>query len=149
VTEISKLNTKQLGELAFSLVKQKFSEQGFTVEGLTNGRRAIQRMVVRKGQFSLNIYVRSLLRSSYSFILKKDLHLAKDQYVMLAVFGTDGNADYYLIPSLTWQTPNTLFPSRDYPGKKSKPEYGISLSQKNQALLDRYQFDQVISVCKG
>lgn len=105
-------------------------------------------MIVRKGQFSLNIYVRSLLRSSYSFILKKDLHLAKDQYVALTVFGTDGNADFYLIPSLTWQSPNTLFPSRDYPGKKSMPEYGISLSQKNQALLDCYQFDRVISASK-
>jgi len=50
----------------------------------------------------------------------------------------------YLIPSTTWLNPNALFVSRDYPGKKSKPEWGLNLSKRNLRLLAPFTFEEVV-----
>ncbi len=51
----------------------------------------------------------------------------------------------YLIPSMAWLSPNAVLVSRDYEGKKSAPEWGISWSQKNRHLLETYEFDKITS----
>jgi hypothetical protein len=50
----------------------------------------------------------------------------------------------YLIPSSVWSKPNNLFVSRDYEGKKSKPEWGLNLSKKNLPLLTQFEFEKVV-----
>ena len=50
----------------------------------------------------------------------------------------------YLIPSNIWKKPNKLFVSRDYKGKKSVPEFGINLSEKNLPKLDEFNFEKTI-----
>jgi hypothetical protein len=51
----------------------------------------------------------------------------------------------YLIPATAWKAPNELLVSRDYEGLKSKPEWGLNVSQKNMAALEQYRFEEVIS----
>ena len=50
----------------------------------------------------------------------------------------------YLIPSTAWLKPNALFVSRDYEGKKSKPEWDLNLSKRNLRLLKGYEFVSVV-----
>ncbi|MGI6573266.1 MAG: hypothetical protein ACOX19_07610 [Fermentimonas sp.] len=49
-----------------------------------------------------------------------------------------------LVPSLDWKEPNSLLVSRDYEEKKSKPEWGFSITKNNRELLTRYQFGKVV-----
>jgi hypothetical protein len=56
--------------------------------------------------------------------------------------------ELYLIPSTEWARPNTLLVSRDYDGKRSKPEWGINLSQKNLPLLAKFSFQSVATRLK-
>ena len=50
----------------------------------------------------------------------------------------------YLIPSIAWNQPDSLLVSRDYEGKKSRPEWGLNISEKNLPLLERFPFDEVV-----
>lgn len=47
----------------------------------------------------------------------------------------------YIIPAIAWQEPNAVLVDRNYdkPGQKSKPEWGISYSNKNKGLIERYK----------
>jgi hypothetical protein len=65
--------------------------------------------------------------------------------VLCLVLLLDGEAPaLYLIPSMAWATPDAMLVDRDYEGLKSAPEYGISLTKRNMALLEQYEFDRAI-----
>jgi hypothetical protein len=50
----------------------------------------------------------------------------------------------YLVPSKVWYAPNALFADRKYEGKKSPPEWGLNLSQRNLSMLNPYTFEDVV-----
>jgi hypothetical protein len=60
------------------------------------------------------------------------------------LFEDDRLPEFYLIPAAAWKTPNDLFCDKDYEGLKSKPEYGLNISAKNNMLLLPYNFENVI-----
>jgi hypothetical protein len=47
---------------------------------------------------------------------------------------------------MVWLTPNAVFVDRKYEGEglKSKPEWGVNVSQKNMPELLKYAFDSTI-----
>jgi len=45
---------------------------------------------------------------------------------------------------MVWAEPDSLFVSRDYPGKKSQPEWGLNLAKKYLPLLKEYEFSKMI-----
>jgi len=49
-----------------------------------------------------------------------------------------------LIPSLAWSSPRGPLKSRDYVGKKSKPEWGFQVSKSHLAQLSEFEFDKAI-----
>jgi len=54
-------------------------------------------------------------------------------------------AEYFAKMEFTlWSEPNALLVSHEYPGKKSKPEWGLNLSQKNLPLLAKFSFDMAV-----
>lgn len=76
------------------------------------------------------------------FELSSDLHLA------LAILKEGKEPELYLISSLEWNNPDELLVDRDYEGKKSKPEYGLDLSNKNMGILEKYSFPKTVSELK-
>ena len=55
-------------------------------------------------------------------------------------FEEDTLPSVYTITSTAWNEPNAVLVDRNYDksGQKSKPEWGISYSQKNKFLLDSF-----------
>jgi len=82
-------------------------------------------------------------KGNYIFMQKDKFALRKNLYLVLVLFKQASSPELYLIPSTAWLKPNELLVSHDYPGKKSKPEWGINLSKKNLHILSEYEFDKV------
>ena len=141
----SKLNHLQLGRYGEYFVKMEFTRAGFQVYSSEVDDRGIDFVTRRDRGPYLEIQVKSLCRSEYAFMPKALCPLAADRLLALVLFLEGKPPILYLVPTLDWSTPNALLVSRDYPGKKSKAEWGIQISAKNRKLLDRYTFTDVLS----
>ena len=88
--------------------------------------------------------VKAVRGLNYIFFLKNTFTLRTGLQAAVVVLNEDEPPALYLIPSKSWKEPNALLVSRDYEAKKSQPEWGINLSQKNMPLLEAYAFDWVV-----
>jgi hypothetical protein len=77
---------------------------------------------------------------------KTKFRVAPESYLALGLLFKEGIApDLYLIPSKVWQRPQAPFVSREYSGKKSKPEWGINLQSKTNILkLEPFRFENTV-----
>jgi hypothetical protein len=66
--------------------------------------------------------------------------LSDQRLLALVLLAADKAPDLYLIPATAWSTPNALLVDRNYPGLKSKPEWGIQLSKRSVPILEKYRF---------
>lgn len=97
----------------------------------------------------IEVQVKSLRSLGYVFAQKEKFALRGNLFMAVALFSEGASPDLYLVPATAWQTPDQLLVGRDYEGLKSKPEWGLNVSQKNMAALERYRFDQIVdSLCK-
>jgi len=139
-----RLNHLQLGRYAEYYAKMEFTLYGYDVYTTEVDDQGID-FVIRKSELSYyDIQVKSIRGLNYIFFPKDKFILRKNLIATIVVFCERELPQLFLIPSLTWEDPDELFVSRDYAGKKSKPEYGINLSKRNFPLLKEYQFDNVV-----
>ncbi len=96
----------------------------------------------------LEIQVKSIQKGTgYVFMQKEHFDIDNEQlFVCLLIFQQGSLPDMYLIPASAWQSTNELlvYHAYDKPNQKSKPEYGINISNKNMQYLDNYKFDIMI-----
>ena len=97
----------------------------------------------------LTAQVKSIRSFIYVFLRKDKFELSQDMALALVLLQEGREPELYFIPSLVWKSPNALFVSRDYIGKKSAPEWGLNLSQKNMPLLEQYSFDRMMEKLKN
>ncbi len=137
------LNHLQLGRYAEYFVKMELTMLGFDVYTSEVDDRGID-FVVRKGEGQYyDVQVKSSHELNYIFF-PKDRFVPRDGLLATCVLFFDGKSpEAYLIPSQAWLEPNALLASRDYEGKKSKPEWGLNLSKKNLPLLAQFELDEV------
>jgi hypothetical protein len=50
--------------------------------------------------------------------------------------------DLYLVPSIEWRHASSPLKDRDNVGKRSEPEYGISLARSSLPALQRFIWDE-------
>ncbi len=124
--EWSKLNHLQLGRYAEYFVKMEFTSAGFDVYTSEVDDRGIDFVIRKDESIYYDVQVKSVRGLDYIFF-------QKDKF----------KPRIYLIPSTVWLNLNNLFVSKDYLGKKSKPEWGLNLSKMNLPLLEQYEFDKV------
>lgn len=97
----------------------------------------------------LEIQVKSTRALNYIFAQKNKFLLKENLFMAVVLFNEGNLPELFLISSLAWQNPNQLIVSRDYEGKKSKPEWGLNLSQRNLDALEKFRFDEVVNtLCK-
>jgi hypothetical protein len=91
------------------------------------------------------VQVKSAHKSKYIFFPKSKFEINRANLLVAVVLFVAGEVpNIYLIPVQAWKTPNGLFVSREYPGKKSTPEWGLQLSKKKMPLLAPYAFESVV-----
>jgi hypothetical protein len=127
----SRLNHLQVGRFAEYFVKMEFALYGFQVYTAEVDDRGID-FIVRHGSGGFfEIQVKSIRGLNYEFMQKDKFPLRSDRIAAIVVLIEDQRPDLYLVPATAWESPNALLVSRDYPGKQSKPEWGLNLSAKN------------------
>lgn len=67
-------------------------------------------------------------------------------FLVLLIFKEGLLPEIFLLPSEIWKAPNDVFVDRKYdkPGQKSKPEYGINISNKSFEILKKFYFEETI-----
>lgn len=140
----SKLNNQQVGAYCEYFVKMELTMYGFQVYSTEVDDRGID-FVARhqRGNF-LEIQVKSLRSTGYVFMQKEKFTIQNNLYLALGLLFEGQPPDLYLVPSTTWEVPNSVFVSRDYEGLKSKPEWGLNISRKNMADLEPFRFEKTV-----
>ena len=139
----NRLSHLQIGRYAEYFVKMEFTLFGFEVYTAEVDDRGVD-FIIRKDDRYYDVQVKSARGFKYIFF-PKDKFSPRDNLLAAIVLFFDGEPpQLYLIPSKEWLKPNALLVSRDYEGKKSKPEWGLNLSKKNLPLLSRFAFDKIV-----
>lgn len=135
----------QLGKCGEHLASIEFIKSGLDVFTSEVDDKGID-LVVRKNENTYyDIQVKAIRGFNYVFMRKEVFKPRKNLYLALLIFN-DEIPTKLLIPSTDISSrKHSCFSSRDYIGKKSQPEYGISLSKKNITdVIELYSFDKQI-----
>lgn len=138
------LNHLQLGKYAEYFVKMEFTLAGFDVYTPEVDDKGIDFIARKNENTYYDIQVKSVRGLNYIFLPKHKFDLRKNLLVAIVLFEEGKPPKMSLIPSSEWSNPNRLLVSRDYEGKKSKPEWGLNISKKNLDLLNKFEFDKII-----
>ena len=82
--------------------------------------------------------------SGYVFMKAADFSPDDPNFYLLLLCLADGEyPKVYMIPANAWHDPTkTMFVYHAYENRKSKPEYGINLSKKNEMQLESYRIEK-------
>lgn len=141
----TRLNKQQVGAYAEYFVKMELTMYGFQVYEPEVDDRGIDFIARFENGPFIEVQVKSLRSLGYVFAQKEKFTIRENLFMAVALFSQGRPPNLYLIPAWAWRTPNQLFVSSDFEGLKSKPEWGLNLSQKNMFALERYRFDEVVS----
>jgi hypothetical protein len=146
----SRLNKQQVGAYTEYFVKMELTMYGFQVYSTEVDDRGIDFVARHDSGPFIEVQVKSLRALGYVFMQKTKFVLSDNLYVALGLLFEGKPPELYLIPSRVWETPSTVFVSRDYgEGKKSEPEWGVNISQRNMAALAPYSFESAVTKLCG
>ena len=145
-TKWSVLNRMQLGEYAEYYTKMEFTSYGLDVYTSEVDDHGIDFIVKDKRKKFNEIQVKALREKGYTFMQQEKFDLSsKNLYLALLIFEENKLPNIYLVPTSAWKNENNMFVVRNYDmGQKSKPEYGISITNSNKELLEPYRFEIMI-----
>lgn len=145
----SELSHLQLGKYAEYLMKMEFLSYGFDVFNTEVDDKGVD-FVIKSGSGKFyEMQVKSSRDLNYVFMRKDKFDINNESLILvLALFEDNKMPDVFLIPAIEWKSPNNLLKDKDYEGLKSKPEWGINLSQKNLGLLNQYSVKNMINKFK-
>lgn len=83
--------------------------------------------------------------SGYVYMRKENFDIEDKNLFLFLILLTDGeHPETYIIPATAWRQQSRLLVYHAYEGKKSKPEYGVNVSNKNRAELEKYKLETVL-----
>lgn len=135
------LNKQQVGAYTEYFVKMEFTMFGFQVYSTEVDDRGIDFVARHDNGPFIEIQVKSLRSMGYVFMQKTKFSLNENLYLALGLLFEGKPPKLFLIPSMVWMSPNLIFVERNYDGMKSKPEWGLNISQKNMSALEPYLFE--------
>jgi hypothetical protein len=145
----SRLNHLQLGRYSEYLVKMELTLYGLDIYGSEVDDKGID-FVARtdRGRY-YDFQVKSIRGFNYIFFSKERFEPRDNLVAAVVVFLPEEAPHLFLMPSIYWNVPNSLFASRNYEGKKSKPEWGLNISKRNWDALQAYRFDKMVAMITG
>ncbi len=128
----SKLNRQQLGRYGEYYTKLSFTKEGFDVFTAEVDDKGIDFVIRKNDKEYYDIQVKSVRNLNYVFVRKEVFSPRKNLLLILLLFKNGNEPIVLLIPSLDWKNKTHSFLNdRDYIGKKSKPEYGVTITPRN------------------
>lgn len=135
------LTKREIADLGLDLIEAQFACEGFTT--VVDRERGRTRLTARRpGRPEYLVMVRTLRPSpqAYAFLTKATFAPAHNLLAALVLLDEGRDPATFLIPSEAWREPSPLLVDRDFIGKASAPEWGISISGKSRALLEEFSF---------
>ena len=139
----TRLNRQQLGRYAEYYAKMEFSLYGFDVYSNEVDDKGIDFIIRKDGKY-YDIQVKSVRGNNYIFFQKDKFAIRENLFATVLLFTNGQQPKVYLLQSTLWTKSNSLFVSRNYEGLKSKPEWGLNISEKNRDILTDYEFGKVV-----
>jgi hypothetical protein len=146
-----RLTKQQVGHYAEHFVKMELTMFGFEVYSSEVDERGVD-FIARRGDDPFieiqvkSLRVKSLREPNYVFMHKTKFALGPNRFLALVLLKDGEPPEFFLIPSLAWQEGGRTFVSRDYDGLKSRPEWGLRVSQKSKLVLDKsYRFESTLA----
>ncbi len=138
---LDKLRTGRFGEY---FARMAFARSGYDVYSPEVDDRAIDLLVRIDGAspryLELQVKTVRVQRPSYVFARKKHFAISPDRFLILVVLDEGREPELFAIPSTVWRSPQRPFVSRDYEGRKSDPEYGLTVSKSTLPKLEGFRF---------
>jgi hypothetical protein len=137
------LNHLQVGKYSEYFAKMALTRAGFDVFDAEVDDKGIDFVLRVGGEVPRyhDVQVKTVRsRNSYVFMRKAKFPLAPNLLLALIILDEGHEPDMYLIPASVWRDARPPFVDRDYAGKKSAPEYGLTLSSSAIAALEPFRF---------
>ena len=148
-TDWSNMGPLPLGEFAEFYAQTELLSYGLDVYPSRVDDHAVDFIIKDKSGRFKEIQVKSVYKGKYAYVSKDKMHISKDNpvikndYYWFFIHFVDGEMPKtYIIPGTDWEKAKedgVLLIDRDYNGKKSAPEYGLSITQKSMQKLQKYE----------
>jgi hypothetical protein len=137
----SHLSRQELIALGKGIVIERLQKLGCTVK--TPGNRIGGRLDVETptGR-SLEVFVSTQRIGGYVFWTKRRFEPASNRFAAIVLLAEAEHPHVYLVPSTEWRSASPPLTDRPNVGKRSEPEYGISLARSSLPALRRYAWDE-------
>jgi hypothetical protein len=132
----ARLTRQELIALGRSLIIERLEKLGCTVKAPTSKLE-----VETPSGRALEVFVSTQRLGGYVFWTKRRFTPASDRFAAIVLLADAEEPDVYLVPSTEWQSASPPLTDRPNVGKKSEPEYGISLARSWLPALQRYAWN--------
>lgn len=145
--EYDQINHLQVGRIGEYIVKLDLTLLGFDVYTTEVDDKGIDFVIRGKNSEFIEIQVKTIRKekTNYVFVTKETWRniLRENLFLALVVLQNQKAPELYLIQATEWMNENELLRDRNYDGEnqKSKPEWGINISNKNMGLLEKYKIE--------
>ncbi|APC38893.1 hypothetical protein [Clostridium estertheticum] len=142
---LDNMSTAELGNYAKGFLSDILKNLGVNVIDYKHNEANI--CVKGKADF-FKLKVKSIRKpnTGYIKIKKKDIDTQDNSlFIATILFYRDEISKIFLIPVVDLTGDNDLFRDRDYKGKKSTPEWGLNVTEKNMNILNQYELSKMIS----
>jgi hypothetical protein len=92
----------------------------------------------------VEVFVSTQRLGGYAFWTKRRLQPASDRFVAIVLLSDEEEPQIFLFATTEWRNATPPFRDRDNVGKRSEPEYGVSLARSSLPALQRYAWDPAI-----
>jgi hypothetical protein len=137
----SDLSRTELIALGRNLVTDRLEALGCTVKG-PGGATGGNLDVVTPSRRSLEVFVSTQRLGGYVFWTKRRLQPASDRFAAIVLLADEEEPSLYLVPSTEWLHASPPLKDRPNVGKRSEPEYGISVARSSLPTLERYAWSE-------
>ena len=136
----SQLSRSELIALGKTIVRDRLESLGCTVaapSSLIDGRLQARTPSGR----SIEVFVSTQRVGGYVFWTKRRFQPARSRFAAIVLLADADDPFVYIVPSTEWLSASPPLKDRDNVGKRSEPEYGISLARSSLPALRRYSWD--------
>jgi hypothetical protein len=137
----SQLGRSELIALGKTIVTDRLERLGCKVtapSSLIDGRLPVRTPSGRAAE----VFVSTQRVGGYVFWTKRRFQPAGNRFAAIVLLADADDPQVYLVPSTEWRSASPPLKDRDNVGKKSEPEYGISLARSSLAALQRYEWQE-------
>jgi len=130
----SDLGRTELIALGRAIVTDRLTSLGCTVASPNSGKLDVRTPSGR----ALEVFLSTQRIGGYAFWTKRRFQPASNRFAAIVLLTDTPEPHVYLIPSAEWMDPRPPLKDRPNVGKRSEPEYGITLARSSLPELQRY-----------